>query len=241
MTYLDIYNINGGGMTQKQKFALFGVIALLVVSILIWVYIEYVIPSFNKVTDSIDPNDAAYDAELVASEQAAMAASEPAAMAASEPAAMAASEPAVMAASEPAAADVVSEPTAVVLADVPTEETVSSLSTGSQFYNKEPFTNDLPYQLNNTSINYSNDVDYNEVLQNMALDKGVISQHNNYVNDRNKITSTASFYPARSDTQDIVTTWGFTKLKYINIDPSARNVPSQDPEQGSKPITLKWS
>ncbi len=124
-------------------------------------------------------------------------------------------------------------------------EEVSSSNT-STFNNIEPlspelFSNDLPSDVQNKKITLDNEVDYNEVLQEMSLDQGVISQHKEYVNDRNKITSTASFVPSRSDTQDIVTSWGLTKSKYVNIDPSAREVPSQDPEQGSKPITLKWN
>ena len=106
--------------------------------------------------------------------------------------------------------------------------------------NIEPFTNDLPYQLNNESLTLSPDIDYNDFLQKMSLDQDVIQQHNQYVNDRNKITSTASFAPSRSDNQDIVTTWGLTKPNYVFVDPSARNVPSQDPEQGSKPVRLQW-
>ncbi len=104
----------------------------------------------------------------------------------------------------------------------------------------EPFTNDLPYQLNNTSLKLNDDDDYSQVLQQMSLDSEVIKQHNLYVNDRNKVTSTASFAPARSDNQDVVTSWGLSRPSYVAIDPSARNVPSQDPEQGSKPVRLQW-
>ena len=104
----------------------------------------------------------------------------------------------------------------------------------------EPFTNDLPYQLNNESISLVPENDYNETLQKMSLDSAVFSQHAKHVKDGNKITSTASFSPSRSDNQDIVTTWGLSKPAYISIDPSARNVPSQDPEQGSKPLRLQW-
>lgn len=110
----------------------------------------------------------------------------------------------------------------------------------NNFTNKSDFTNDLPYELENKSLNLSADLDYNDFLQKMSLDDDVIKQHNQYVNDRNKITSTASFSPSRSDNQDVVTTWGLTKPTYIAIDPSARNVPSQDPEQGSKPVRLQW-
>lgn len=110
----------------------------------------------------------------------------------------------------------------------------------SSFTNMEPFTNDLPYQLNNESLSISPDLDYNDFLQKMSLDKDVVEQHNQYVNDRNKVTSTASFAPSRSDNQDIVTTWGLTKPTYVPVDPSARNIPSQDPEQGSKPVRLQW-
>lgn len=118
-------------------------------------------------------------------------------------------------------------------------------SAPSSFSNNEtlePFTNDLPYQLNNLSVKYPNeDTDYNEVLQDMALDNEVKSQHKQYVTDRNKVTSTASFVPARSDTQDIVTRWGLSSSSYIPIDSSAREIPSQEPEQGPKPIQLRWN
>jgi hypothetical protein len=110
----------------------------------------------------------------------------------------------------------------------------------SKFTNLEPFTNDLPYELDNQKITLKEDEDYSEILQQMALDKEVITQHKQYVNDRNKITSTASFDPERSDSQDIVTRWGLTSIGYVKQDPSAREVPSQDPEQGSKPIKLRW-
>lgn len=110
----------------------------------------------------------------------------------------------------------------------------------SGFKNLEPFTNDLPYELKGTQLSLNPDLDYNDFLQNMSLDQDVIKQHQQYVNDRNKITSTASFAPSRSDNQDIVTTWGLSKPNYIKVDPSARNVPSQDPEQGSKPVRLQW-
>ncbi len=111
----------------------------------------------------------------------------------------------------------------------------------SSFTNIEPFTNDLPYQLENKSMKLSEEVDYNEVLQDMALDNEVKSQHKQYVTDRNKVTSTASFVPARSDTQDIVPRWGLTTNTYIPIDSSAREIPSQDPEQGPKPVRLRWN
>ena len=111
----------------------------------------------------------------------------------------------------------------------------------SPFTNMEPFTNDLPYQLKNETLNITPDLDYNDFLQKMSLDQDVIQQHNQYVTDRNKVTSTASFAPSRSDNQDIVTTWGLARRTYIPIDPSARNVPSQDPEQGSKPVRLQWN
>jgi uncharacterized membrane-anchored protein YhcB (DUF1043 family) len=110
----------------------------------------------------------------------------------------------------------------------------------SSFSNNEQFTNDLPYQLNNGSVTLVPDNDYNETLQKMSLDNAVFSQHARHVKDGNKITSTASFSPSRSDNQDIVTSWGLSRPTYVPIDPSARNVPSQDPEQGSKPVRLQW-
>ena len=122
-----------------------------------------------------------------------------------------------------------------------TEQPVGEQAKPAPFTNMEPFTNDLPYQLKNENLNISPDLDYNDFLQKMSLDQDVIEQHNQYVTDRNKVTSTASFAPSRSDNQDIVTTWGLARRTYIPIDPSARNVPSQDPEQGSKPVRLQWN
>ncbi len=122
----------------------------------------------------------------------------------------------------------------------PEQSSQSEQSNPEPSNDPEPFTNDLPYQLNNKSVSLSPDMDYSELLQTMSLDDDVVKQHNQYVNDRNKITSTASFVPSRSDNQDIVTTWGLSKPTYVAIDPSARNVPSQNPEQGSKPVRLQW-
>lgn len=116
----------------------------------------------------------------------------------------------------------------------------SNEEVSAAFSNNEPFTNDLPYQLNNGSVALAPDNDYNETLQKMSLDKAVFSQHAKHVKDGNKITATASFSPSRSDNQDIVTSWGLSRPTYVPIDPSARNVPSQDPEQGSKPVRLQW-
>jgi hypothetical protein len=134
----------------------------------------------------------------------------------------------------------VTDPITDPVADTVTDPITNPDSDKASFTNMEPFTNDLPYQLNNESLNLSPDLDYNDFLQKMSLDQDVVKQHNQYVNDRNKVTSTASFAPSRSDNQDIVTTWGLTKPTYVPVDPSARNVPSQDPEQGSKPVRLQW-
>jgi hypothetical protein len=126
--------------------------------------------------------------------------------------------------------------------NIDTDNNVDNTPPGSEFANYEQFTNDLPYQLNNTKIKLNEDEDYETVLQKMSLDNNVIKQHNQYVNDRNKITSTASFVPARTDNQDIVTYWGLPRRpQMFAIDPSAREVPSQDPEQGSSPIRLRWN
>jgi len=134
------------------------------------------------------------------------------------------------------------QPTTKTPEEQPTTKTPEEQPKKSdQFTNMEPFTNDLPYQLKNETLHISPDLDYNDFLQKMSLDKDVIQQHNQYVTDRNKITSTASFAPSRSDNQDIVTTWGLARPTYIPIDPSARNIPSQDPEQGSKPVRLQWN
>ncbi len=122
-------------------------------------------------------------------------------------------------------------------APTPAPETKSTFESEPE---AELFTNDLPYQLKNEIIKLKDDDDYSDVLQKMALDQDVIKQHNMYVNERNKITSTASFSPMRSDNQDIVTTVGLTKPSYVKVDESARQVPSSTPEQQSAPVQLFW-
>lgn len=199
MTYLDIYNINGGDGEKKPFYKNPFVIVLTAIAILLIVLMALdIIPVSQLFTK---------EEEVIQLPEQNLKVNKP--------------------------NEIIPPP------EIPNPETVNGQI--SSFINKEPFTNDLPYQLNKQTIQYNDDNDYSEVLKNMALDSGVVSQHNQYVKDRNKITSTASFAPTRSDSQDIVTSWGFTKSQYINIDPSARTVPSQSPEQGSKPITLKWN
>jgi hypothetical protein len=128
---------------------------------------------------------------------------------------------------------------AVTSAPTPEPAPAPAPETKSAF-ESEPFTNDLPYQLKKEIITLSENDEYSDVLQKMALDQDVVKQHNTYVNERNKITSTASFSPMRSDNQDIVTTVGLTKPSFVKVDESARQVPSSTPEQQSAPVQLFW-
>jgi type III secretory pathway component EscV len=107
----------------------------------------------------------------------------------------------------------------------------------------EGFNNDLP----NPNVKLVDDEDdYSKAIQEMALDKSVLEQHNTYVNERNKVTSTASFQPSRSDAQDVVPFMGLRRPMYAVegkdlVDESARNVPSQiDADQLAKPTQIYW-
>lgn len=107
----------------------------------------------------------------------------------------------------------------------------------------EGFNNDLP----NPNVKLVDDEDdYSKAIQEMALDKSVLEQHNTYVNERNKVTSTASFQPSRSDAQDVVPFMGLRRPMYAVegkdlVDESARNVPSEiDADQLAKPTQIYW-
>lgn len=108
----------------------------------------------------------------------------------------------------------------------------------------EAFNNDLP----NQNIMLKEDEDnYAQTIQEMALDKSVLDQHNTYVNERNKVTSTASFQPSRSDAQDVVPFRGLRRPQYSSpegkdlVDETARNVPSElDSDHLAKPTQIYW-
>lgn len=108
---------------------------------------------------------------------------------------------------------------------------------------KEPFTNDLP----NENVKLDDSDNYNQTIQDMALESAVVKQHKEYVTEQNKVTSTASFYPSRSDSQDVVPFVGLRRPQYIVngkdlVDSAARSVPSEvDGKQLSKPSTLSWT
>ena len=119
---------------------------------------------------------------------------------------------------------------------------------GEEFENEdfeepEPFNNDLP----NENVKLKEEGNYSEdSLPLMALDKSVIQQHNKYVTERNKVTSTASFQPSRSDTQDVVPFVGLRRPSYsVNgkdlVDDTARSVPTElDADKLAKPTQIYW-
>ena len=119
---------------------------------------------------------------------------------------------------------------------------------GEEFENEdfeepEPFNNDLP----NENVKLKEEGNYSEEsLPLMALDKSVIQQHNKYVTERNKVTSTASFQPSRSDTQDVVPFVGLRRPSYsVNgkdlVDETARSVPTElDADKLAKPTQIYW-
>ena len=109
----------------------------------------------------------------------------------------------------------------------------------------ETFNNDLPNQTNPIPTDGTN---YADVAADMALEQSVKDQHNNYVNQREKYTGTASFNPERSDPQDIVPYVGLRKPSYLTKegksleDPTARQVATViDPKDLSKPVNLSWN
>lgn len=111
--------------------------------------------------------------------------------------------------------------------------------------NISSFDNDLPNQTKPIPIDGTN---YSDIAANMALEGGVIKQHNQYVKQREKYTGTASFNPERSDSQDIVPFVGLRRTAYLTnkgdslLDPTARQVPSViDPSSLSKPTGLNWN
>lgn len=110
---------------------------------------------------------------------------------------------------------------------------------------KSNFDNDLPNQETPIPTDGTN---YSDIAANMALESGVVKQHNQYVKQREKYTGTASFNPERSDSQDIVPFVGLRKTSYLTpkgeslLDPTARQVPSVvDPSSLSKPTGLNWN
>jgi hypothetical protein len=112
-----------------------------------------------------------------------------------------------------------------------------------EFEEPEPFNNDLP----NENVKLKEEGNYSEEsLPLMALDKSVIQQHNKYVTERNKVTSTASFQPSRSDTQDVVPFVGLRRPSYsVNgkdlVDETARSVPTElDADKLAKPTQIYW-
>ena len=114
---------------------------------------------------------------------------------------------------------------------------------GEDFEEPEPFNNDLP----NENVKLKEEGNYSEEsLPLMALDKSVIQQHNKYVTERNKVTSTASFQPSRSDTQDVVPFVGLRRPSYsVNgkdlVDETARSVPTElDADKLAKPTQIYW-
>ena len=253
MTYLDIYNIEGGNpYVQKiKKFisdnsSLFAIILAITIVVLIGL-IYHVLANSKECgicpapqpcpicpPEKVcvhDPSKCVHDPSKCVNTTSAVSIP-----AASTPAASTGVD------STPAAATpVASTPVDSSINNEDNEDNKDNELPSSEFSNYENFTNDLPYQLNNTQIKLNEDDDYSSVLQKMSLDKDVFKQHNQYVSDRNKITSTASFVPTRTDNQDIVTYWGLPRRSQMfAIDPSAREVPSQDPEQGSSPVRLRW-
>jgi hypothetical protein len=118
---------------------------------------------------------------------------------------------------------------------------------------KEPFNNDLPNPA--TSLNIAIDsngltdgsTDYSDVIASQALEPTVFAQHKTYVNEKNKVTNTASFLPEPSHSEDVNVRQGLRMIQYqINgkdmVDDTARQVPSViDASQLNKPTNLRWN
>ena len=107
----------------------------------------------------------------------------------------------------------------------------------------ESFTNDLP----NPDAPYTEGMDYNDYMTDMAVSPLVKQQHNAYVNDKNLATPTPSFKPETSHSATVVPWVGLRRPQYtVNgkdlVDDSARSVPSSvDSSQLDRPVTLRWS
>lgn len=131
------------------------------------------------------------------------------------------------------------------ISSIPTIELSSIDHKAVELSLKDSFNNDLPNQTNKIP---TDDTNYADVAADMALEKSVKDQHQQYVNQREKYTGTASFNPERSDSQDIVTFVGLRRPSYLTksgdslVDPTARQVSSVvDPKSLSKPINLSWN
>jgi hypothetical protein len=119
--------------------------------------------------------------------------------------------------------------------------------------NIEPFNNDLPNpQVDLTAGVDANCVsesgkDYSDIIAGQALEKSVFDQHKAYINEKNKVTNTASRNPTRSDSQDVIPFVGLRRPQYQiagkdMVDSTARQVPSVlDADQLSKPNNLRWN
>lgn len=118
---------------------------------------------------------------------------------------------------------------------------------------KEPFNNDLPNPkvdltagMNADGVNESS-INYSDIIATEALEKSVFDQHKAYVNEKNKVTNTASRNPARSDSQDLIPFVGLRRPQYQvagkdMVDSTARQVPSViDANQLAKPNNLRWN
>jgi len=107
----------------------------------------------------------------------------------------------------------------------------------------EGFSNDLP----NNNVKFTDDMNYSDYMADIALEPSIKQQHNDYVNDKNKLTSTPSFLPAMSHSTNVVPFVGLRRVQYaVNgkdlTDESARQVPSVvDFNQLDKPIKLTWA
>jgi len=118
---------------------------------------------------------------------------------------------------------------------------------------QEPFNNDLPNPKADLNIAIDSNgltdrsTDYSDIIAGQALEKSVFDQHKAYVNEKNKITNTASRNPARSDSQDLIPFVGLRRPQYqVNgkdmVDSTARQVPSVvDADQLAKPNNLRWN
>lgn len=123
---------------------------------------------------------------------------------------------------------------------VPATVSIPSVVPASNFNNKlSPFSNDLV----NENVVLNEEDNYSDVLKDMALEKSVIDQHNQYVNDSNRVTNTASYSAERTDSQDVVPWVGLRRVDYGKklVEATSRTVPSMDDENLlSKPVNLRW-
>ncbi len=106
----------------------------------------------------------------------------------------------------------------------------------------EGFSNDLP----NQNVKFTEDMNYNDYMADVALEPSIKKQHTDYINDKTKLSNTPSFLPTPSHSTNVVPFVGLRRPEYAVkgvdlVEDSARSIPSTvDFNQLDKPIKISW-